>query len=1396
VTERRPKRPRDSHDSQASMIRVGRELLRDLNEANSEGEVAHVLVERLATTLGATAASVGVVDGQEIRILHRAGEGGAAHPAGSRLSLASSAPLAAAARTGESVSAKTDEPTQDDVQGDASEVVAIPLRSGAGILGSIAFWFGDDAQVDAGVVAAAELGGEMGVQALERIDRDRQAREALDGIARVAPRFDAETPESVTEMICRQARETFRSDIAQLWELEDDHFMVRHREPAAAGAVPAGGQFDIDDFPGLRDAVARLDPMFIEDSLLDIRGVGLDQARRFGIRSSLRVPIAVSGETRHVLVLQWSTVEPAPQPFQLLLARRYADQAGLALEHAERRVAQLDAARNADDIRRLLDITTALAGAGDAVSVAQAAVTEAVRSLGATAGAIAMVEGPNLRILASGGYSAGVLEGWESFPLDAGVPLSDAVKNSKVVAVESPDQLARLYPALHARSGHQTWLAVPLEVGGRVIGGITLSFADPRTLTDGDRSFMLALARQATQAYERARLFDVEHTARVRAEHVAREIAQLHALATSLGGATRPEEIGEVIVDQMLDGVTAALACAFVVRGEEIVLVAIAGDAILAERIDVESLPVRDGSPLQIAISDAAAHWIMEDDQWASSGVVEVWRAAGIGAVGVVPLVVDATPIGALLVLFERGATPPAEERRFVETVARQASQPLSRLRLLSDERATRMAVELTNRRMSGIQTVTERLAAAPTVAAVGEVMIAEARTALGGSRAAVHVERRAGEGLERLARWEPPETGSSWSIDQLDPAVSPIADALRLGDVVVHETRPTAQGSGSNPPPSTLLAVPLTVGGRTLGVLTIAYDAPQPLTEEDLKAATTVGRQCAQALDRSRLFDEERIARDRSERLQDLTVALSPALTTRDVTEVFLQRSARSVGASLVAIGVLDEQGRIPPDSWEGDVSWVPAAWLEPGAGDRTPVRDALLRGVPLYLGRDDTTYPETASIGNGGDGSSFAFVPLVTAEKPFALTMFVWDAHRVPTDDDRAFLETFASQCAQAFDRAHRYEVERMIAETLQKSMLPETFPTMEGTSVAARYLPGTALVEVGGDWFDTITLPDGRLAFVVGVVVGKGVQAASTMAQLRNGLRALALDSSDPAAIVTKLNRLLESYNDAPFATMVLVVVDPRSYRVALVSAGHLPPLVISPDGRPTFLTTGAGIPLGVDPGFAYTAGETDLAPGSTVILFTDGLVERRDRPLDEGLDLLALAVEGATAPPEELVDLVLERLIGEAARSDDVAVLVIGLDRQPLGSYTETLPADSASLVDLRASFGRWLDRAGIPPEERGDLILAVWEASANAIEHARDPVSPTFSIEARLDGNAVCIEVTDTGAWRDQEQRPDRGLGLELMRALMTKVEIEHGSAGTRVQMERVLGTRPADTGGH
>ena len=356
-----------------------------------------------------------------------------------------------------------------------------------------------------------------------------------------------------------------------------------------------------------------------------------------------------------------------------------------------------------------------------------------------------------------------------------------------------------------------------------------------------------------------------------------------------------------------------------------------------------------------------------------------------------------------------------------------------------------------------------------------------------------------------------------------------------------------------------------------------------------------------------------------------------------------------------------------------------------------------------------------------------------------------------------DREWLVTLVSQGAQALDRAARYETERGIAETLQRSVLPERLPASHGVKLAARYLPGTSGVDVGGDWYDAILLGDGRIGVVIGDVVGKGVRAAAMMGQLRNALRAFAFEHSDPQVVVSRLGKLVDGMMEVPFATLAYLVVDPRTREVRYVVAGHPPPLVRAPDGTTTFLSGGRTLPIGVDATLAFEAGDAQLAEGSTIVLYTDGLVERRGRPLDEGLRLLAGAATETDDDPEELVDALVAALIGEDERPDDIAVLALRLAVAAVDDLRLVRPSTQESLVEMRQSLRSWLAGAGVEEVAAAEIALAVWEAGANAIEHAQQPTQPTFELRALLDDAGWArFEVRDSGTWKPGDGSFDRG----------------------------------------
>ncbi len=371
-----------------------------------------------------------------------------------------------------------------------------------------------------------------------------------------------------------------------------------------------------------------------------------------------------------------------------------------------------------------------------------------------------------------------------------------------------------------------------------------------------------------------------------------------------------------------------------------------------------------------------------------------------------------------------------------------------------------------------------------------------------------------------------------------------------------------------------------------------------------------------------------------------------------------------------------------------------------------------------------------------------------------------------------------------------------ERRVAHTLQRSMLTTHLPHVDGVELAVRYLPGTRQTEVSGDWYDVIPLPDGRVGVVIGDVVGRGIEAAATMSQLRTALRAYAVEGLDPAVVVGKLHRLVNHLKIGMSTTLVYLDFDPFSREVRYVSAGHLPVLHVSAAGESRYLPGARSTPLGTAPaGAAIPQEHFVLDPGDTVLLYTDGLVERRDDSIDSRLEQLRTAfAEG----PEELQPS-LEHLTATLAgddtlRQDDVALLALRV-AAPTGPPFEAAIAPAAEqLGALRGDLRAWLAGAGATASEVGDVLIAVGEACANAIEHADAQAGSVIDVRGQLLGCEVVLRVRDRGAWRPVGPQSERGHGLRLMRVLMDDIDIASGVDGTRVELRRSLTSR-AGAGG-
>jgi PAS domain S-box-containing protein len=309
--------------------------------------------------------------------------------------------------------------------------------------------------------------------------------------------------------------------------------------------------------------------------------------------------------------------------------------------------------------------------------------------------------------------------------------------------------------------------------------------------------------------------------------------------------------------------------------------------------------------------------------------------------------------------------------------------------------------------------------------------------------------------------------------------------------------------------------------------------------------------------------------------------------------------------------------------------------------------------RHAPILL--DDTRGIGEPRARGPGVGSLIGVPLLVRGELIGSLCTGQLE-RRAFTTDDVHLLQLTADRAAIAIANARLYENATSVAETLQRSLLPKRLPSSPSAQVAARYVPAARGMEVGGDWYDAVELSDGRLVLMVGDVVGHGIEAAATMGQLRHALRAFVLEGHSPSSAIEQLESVT-SYEERGMATIVCLVVDPATGSARFANAGHPPPLLLRPDGGAAYLEGGRSLPVGVLKDCAHDEAEVWIEPGSTILLYTDGLVERRGASIDDGFDRL---VETATRGPDDVDELlanVMVELVGKQHPFDDVALVAL-------------------------------------------------------------------------------------------------------------------------------------------
>ncbi|MCW2605718.1 MAG: hypothetical protein JWO60_411 [Frankiales bacterium] len=633
-----------------------------------------------------------------------------------------------------------------------------------------------------------------------------------------------------------------------------------------------------------------------------------------------------------------------------------------------------------------------------------------------------------------------------------------------------------------------------------------------------------------------------------------------------------------------------------------------------------------------------------------------------------------------------------------------------------------------------------------------------------------------------------------------------PLADATPLTDVVrlgvpwrtdapdeLYARYPALPHSVLS---ASFAAVPLALDGRVLGVMALSSTRRAAFPPDEMGFLVGLGHLCAQALERSRLFAAERAAASRARFLAEASERLSASLDAGATLDVVASLAVPAV-ADWCSVHLLDEQGRpelvgvhhrdperlailrglferYPPEPDRG-------AGVGQAVGEARLVHHrAFTEGMLRAIARDDEHLAGLRRLRLG----SALVVPLQVSGRTLGVLTLVRDAQDAWDDDEVLLVGDLAHRMATAVDNALRFRRERDTALTLQRSLLPRVLPDVPGLRFAHRYLPGTEGSDVGGDWYDVLPLPGGLVGLAIGDVMGRGVEAAAVMGQLRAALRAYAMVEPSPGAVLSLLDAAVASLEQNAITTCLYAVLDPATRQLRIASAGHLPPLLVHASGGGEYLELDPGPPLGV----AWdrpAESELVLPEGSVLLLYTDGLVEDRAEPLEDGLLRLRTAAAVTTASPDLLCEQLL-RATGRDGRLDDDCAL-LAVCTQP-GATGADLQEEHLHLAGHLSEVGRARRRAvAWARTHRVDedvVALLVTELASNALRHG----GPGVDLWLRATAETVRVEVVDgRGSTPPRVQDPDDeaegGRGLVLVAALASRWGSERLAAGKSVWFE-------------
>jgi PAS domain S-box-containing protein len=585
-------------------------------------------------------------------------------------------------------------------------------------------------------------------------------------------------------------------------------------------------------------------------------------------------------------------------------------------------------------------------------------------------------------------------------------------------------------------------------------------------------------------------------------------------------------------------------------------------------------------------------------------------------------------------------------------------------------------AVNRTRELSSRLQALTTALSKEITSARAIEALLEQATGALGASAGTVGLLTPGGDEIELAGSVGYSQAGlSGWQRFPLSADV-PMSAAIRDNEPVwttsAEELLERFPGlADADVHYDSLAIIPLSVGGVPFGAVSLSFSGRTGFDEEEMTFLSAAGQQAAHTLARARIYEQQQASARRLAFLADASELLAQSLDPEDALSRLAQLAVGTI-ADWCGIELVDD---------DGSLRNVAVAHADPERVQlaaelrrRYPVDESSDAGVPQVIrtGKSEL-YPEVTDemlVAGAQDDEhlrltrelglvSAMIVPLQARGRTLgALTLVGAESGRTYDEADLGLAEDLARRAALAIDNSMLFRREHEAALTLQRSLLPASLPDVPGLEFAARYEPAAPGMEVGGDWYEVVETADGRVGVMIGDVAGRGIRAASIMGRVRPALRGFVADGHSPDESIRRLDALIKESDRPELTTVFQLLYDPETATAEYVRAGHPPALIRLPDGSVTELRGGGSPPVGILADVEFSVHQAELPPGSLLLLYTDGLIERRGDDLNTALEKLkgrlAAGPEGAQACLEQLAD-----EYGTEQVPDDVAMLAMAV-----------------------------------------------------------------------------------------------------------------------------------------